>query len=174
MTVLTTRPRRVTGHPGGGSGDLPLPRPVGDAPREPRNQPLTRVFVLAPTRTSAITTKGVSLSMVTRAEIDEMLAQTRKPSKAQISAAYWAGKMADAENGAAALGKMWSWVLAAITALDKRDPRAAESARYHLSRGMALLAAQLPESKFEFRVGLTEDEAKQLLFDPWVKQERAS
>jgi hypothetical protein len=98
-----------------------------------------------------------------------MLAQVRKPSEKQASAAYWAGEIADAGDGWAALSKAWSWALGALKALHRRDPEAAKAAHWHLSRAIALLASQVPESEFEFRAGLTEAEARQLLLAPWGK-----
>jgi hypothetical protein len=170
VSVLTGPPAACRRLPGGGATGISPSPTRRRAPRGTRERHPT----LAPTSTSASTTKGVILSRVTKDEIDEMLAQVRKPSEKQVLAAYWAGQIADAGDGWAALSKAWSWALGALKALHRRDPEAARAAHWHLSRAIALLASQMPESKFEFRAGMTEAEARQLLLDPWGKQQETA
>ena len=91
---------------------------------------------------------------------------TRQQQKEVKQVSYWAGQLKKAKSGRAALNEMWGWLLGALTELDRRQPAAADAARYHLARQLADFAVKLPEAEIEHRAGLTEDEERHL-FDPW-------
>ena len=94
---------------------------------------------------------------------------TRQQQKTVKQVTYWAGQLKNAEAGRDALNEMWGWLLGALTELDKRQPRAADAARYHLARQLADFTVKLPEAEIPFRADLTEDEERHL-FDPWGRQ----
>jgi hypothetical protein len=91
---------------------------------------------------------------------------TRRQQKEVKQVGYWVRRLKKAETGRDALNEMWSWLLGALTELDKRQGRAADAARYHLARELADFAVKLPEAEIPFRAGLTGDEERHL-FDPW-------
>lgn len=92
--------------------------------------------------------------------------RTRKQVQAENSIAYWVGELVAAETGDAAKNQMWSWTLGSLADVERRSPKAAEAARYHLARILALFCAQLPEANIPLRAGLTEAEEARL-YDPW-------
>ena len=143
--------------------DLPLPRLPRTPSWKPGNSPQW-VLVLVPTRTSARDTEGVLLSSTVRPVFAMPL--TRRQQKEVKQVGYWVRRLKKAETGRDALNEMWSWLLGALTELDKRQGRAADAARYHLARELADFAVKLPEAEIPFRAGLTGDEERHL-FDPW-------
>lgn len=172
MTVITAlsgvsrgaaRPSCRPGNPSPGRS----PAPARGAWNEAQG-----VLALARTRTSARATGEGFLSSTSRHELS-----ARRPRKRDLTAertAYWVEQMQTAPDGQAALKDMWSWALGAIRQLEeRRGPEAAEAARYHLARIVALFAAQSREALFELRPGLTDAEAA-ILFDPWNKIQGAS
>ena len=94
---------------------------------------------------------------------------TRRQQRAEKAVAYWAGQLKGAKAGRDALNEMWSWLLGALTELDKRHPAAADAARYHLARQLADFTVKLPEAEIPYRAGLTQDEERRLL-DPWGRR----
>lgn len=166
MSTLTAPPGRGP-HRGCPQAAPPLLAAAGH--RGGRIDP-QQVFVLAPTRTRTRDTGRGALSSTAGQKSARRL--TRKQVQAQNSITYWVGQMADAEAGTDALNQMWSWTLGALRGLSDKRPDAAEAARYHLARQLALFAAQLPDASIPLRAGLTEAEEAQL-FDPWDKRNGA-
>jgi hypothetical protein len=94
---------------------------------------------------------------------------TRRQQKEVKQVGYWVRRLKEAETGRDALNEMWSWVLGALTELDKRHGQAADAARRHLARELADFAVKLPEAEIPYREGLTETEEAALL-DPWGRR----
>lgn len=91
----------------------------------------------------------------------------RKQDRTANRTAYWVDKMQSAPDGAEAIKQALSWALGAVSQVeDRRGPKAAEAARYHLARMLALFAAQSREANPELRPGLTDAEVA-ILFNPW-------
>jgi hypothetical protein len=166
MSTLMAIPGVAPGRPGAGCPNLPLPRPSRTPPWSPENS-RQWVFVLTPTSTRTRDTEGVLLSSTVPAGF--AMPRTRRQQKAEKAVAYWVGQIGDAKTGRDALNEAWSWLLGALTDLDKRDTKAADAARRHLARQLADFTVKLPEADIEFRAGLTADEERRL-FDPWGRR----
>jgi len=86
-----------------------------------------------------------------------------KPKRAETRVMRLVNQLVTAATGRDALTASMNWALSEITRLERRDPQAAEDARWHLTRGIASWSAGAPRSRFEHRAGITEDEKRELL-----------
>jgi hypothetical protein len=93
----------------------------------------------------------------------------RKPRRAQLRAWNWVTALASAKTGDDALSDMWRWLRSEVNNLADHRPEAAEAARWHAARQIAVIASQLPQAKIALRPGVTDAEQAGLL-DPWKKK----